>query len=216
MFKIYNPARFKMSDETQLCDFVRAYPFATLISTGASGVIMSHLPLHLDQTKDGSALKLSGHVARANDHWKEIENGGDGVETLALFHGPQAYVTPQWYSSKLVHAKVVPTWNYAVVHVKGSVRTISEPAWLHAHLTQLTDEHESQFAHQWKVTDAPEDFVDKMMGAIVGLEMTVTHMEGKWKLSQNRDEADRNGVTTGLGARDNADSQAVHEMMKAD
>ncbi len=175
---------------------------------------MSHLPLYLNGLDNRSALKLTGHVARANDHWKEIENGRDTFETLAIFHGPQAYITPQWYPSKLAHAKVVPTWNYAVVHVKGRVRTISEPAWLHAHLTQLTDAHEDQFAHQWKVTDAPENFVEKMMGAIVGLEMTITHMEGKWKLSQNRDEADRKGVIAGLGAQTDADSQAVHAMMK--
>ena len=218
MPNLYNPTSFKVSDEPQLCAFVRAHPFATLITTGERGVTVSHLPLHLEtseETDDGSSWTLAGHMARANDHWKDAaQQGSNGIEALAIFHGPQAYITPQWYPSKLVHAKVVPTWDYAVAHVHGTLRTMEDPTWLHAHLTQLTDQHEGTFAHQWKVTDAPDDFVDKMMGAIVGLELTVTHMEGKWKLSQNRDEADRKGVVAGLGARQNADSQAVHAMMK--
>lgn len=211
MPEFYNPPKTKVSDETVLCDFIQEHPFATLISTGNDGVAVSHLPLHLTPAEGESPARLTGHMARANGHTQALT---DGLDALAIFHGPQAYVTPQWYPSKLVHAKVVPTWNYAVVHVHGTVKTIRDPAWLHAHLTQLTEEHENKFAHQWEVTDAPERFVDKMMEFIVGLELTVTHMEGKWKLSQNQGEADRNGVVAGLKARPDADSQAMHDFMK--
>ena len=211
MANFYNPDKHRVAESPELYDFVRAHPLATLVSTGPKGISVSHLPMLIEDSRDGTPAMLRGHVARANNHWQDI---GEGIEALAIFHGPQAYVTPQWYPSKLKHGKAVPTWNYAVVHVHGRIRTISDPVWLHQHVSELSAQHEKAFAHQWLVTDAPEDFIAKMLQAIVGLEMTVTKIEGKWKLNQNRDEHDRTGVMVGLSARDDANSQAVSELMR--
>ncbi|MSO97226.1 MAG: FMN-binding negative transcriptional regulator [Rhodospirillaceae bacterium] len=209
---LYNPSHYRVDDHAALSAFIHAHPFATLVSTGAKGLSVSHLPMILEAGVDDAPATLRGHIARANSHWQEI---GEGIDALAIFHGPQAYVTPQWYPSKLEHAKVVPTWNYAVAHVHGHVRSVSDAAWLYRHVSALTARHESAFAHQWAVTDAPVDYVDKMLKAIVGLEMTVTRIEGKWKLSQNRAEPDRQGVVAGMAAREDANSQAVSELMRS-
>jgi transcriptional regulator len=170
MSQTYIPPHARADDRTELESLVRTHPLATLISSVDSDVSVSHLPMLLETTATGT-LTLRGHVARANPHWRAFESAS---EALAIFHGPQAYVTPQWYPSKAEHAKVVPTWNYAVVHVQGTVCTVTDAAWLHAHVGRLTDTHEAGFAHQWKVTDAPSEYIDKMLSAIVGLEMTVT------------------------------------------
>lgn len=207
MASLYNPSHFRVDDADALHGFIRQYPLATLI-TGADGLTASHLPMLLEKTESGFALR--GHIARANTHWKELENGADA---LAIFNGPQAYVTPQWYPSKLKDARVVPTWNYAVTHVRGTLRAIADKAWLLDLITALTVEHERAFAHQWAVSDAPDDYIDKMLGAIVGLELTVTSIEGKWKLSQNRNDADFSGTKNGLAARGTRDATAVHDMM---
>ena len=208
MTGLYNPPKHRIDDESTMHDFVRAHPLATLVTSSAFGLNISHIPMLLDA---GTTSLLRGHVARPNEHWKAI---GDGIEAVAIFHGPQAYVTPQWYPSKLKHGKAVPTWNYAVAHVHGHIRTITDAAWLHAHVSALSAEHEKTFAHQWQVTDAPADFIDKMLTGIVGLEMTITKIEGKWKLNQNRDAHDRAGVVAGMAARDDANSAAVHQLMK--
>ncbi len=208
MASFYNPAHFKVDDENALHAFVRQYPLAALITHSTSGLSASHLPLLLEDTAEGFLLR--GHVARANGHWKEW---GDGIEALAIFNGPQAYVTPQWYPTKLKDARVVPTWNYAVTHVRGTLRAIEEPTWLHQLVTALTREHEKDFAHQWAVTDAPSDYIEKQLKAIVGLELRISSIEGKWKLSQNRNDADYSGTQNGLAARDTADATAVADMM---
>lgn len=212
MTELYNPNHFRVDDDDALQAFIRDHAFATLVSTRDGNLSVSHLPMILETGNKGSST-LKGHIARANGHWKDI---GDGIEALAIFHGPQAYVTPQWYPSKLEHAKVVPTWNYAVAHVHGRARTVEDSDWLHAHVSALTNANEAAFAHQWAVEDAPADYLDKMLKAIVGIEIAVTRVEGKWKLSQNRTEADRLGVTNGLAARSNAEARAVHELMKGE
>jgi transcriptional regulator len=208
MALFYNPAHFRVQDTAALSDFIRQYPLATFITHGAHGISVSHLPMILADV--GGRMLLRGHIARANEHWKAVR---DSAEALAIFHGPQAYVTPQWYPSKLKDARVVPTWNYAVTHVRGTVRAIEDKAWLRELVDALTRTHEQAFAHQWQVTDAPEAYIDKMLGAIVGLEIEVTHIEGKWKLSQNRTDADYSGTKNGLAARGETNSDAVNAMM---
>ncbi|MBL8628240.1 MAG: FMN-binding negative transcriptional regulator [Rhodospirillaceae bacterium] len=208
MASLYNSTHFKMDDAATLHRFVRQYPLATLITHGADGLTASHVPMLLEET--GSGFVLRGHIARANGHWKNL---GDGVDALAIFNGPQAYVTPQWYPSKLKDGKVVPTWNYAVTHVRGTLRAVHDTAWLHRLVSALTSEHEKAFAHQWAVTDAPDDYVERMLKAIVGLELTITSIEGKWKLSQNRDAADYSGTKNGLAARGTPDTDAVNALM---
>jgi transcriptional regulator len=209
MTALYNPSHFRVENQDALQAFIADHPFATLISTRDGNLGVSHLPMSLETDSQG-ALTLCGHFARANPHWKDFD---EGLAALAIFHGPQAYVTPQWYPSKLEHAKVVPTWNYAVAHVHGHARIIEDTDWLRRHVSALTDAHEKSFAHQWAVTDAPKEYVDKQLAAIVGIALTVSRVEGKWKLSQNRAAPDRNGVINGLAARSDAQARAVHELM---
>jgi transcriptional regulator len=208
MASFYNPAHFRIDDADALHAFIRQYPLATLITHSADGFSVSHLPMLLEKTQAGFVLR--GHIARANAHWKEWSIGS---EALAIFNGPQAYVTPQWYPSKLKDGRVVPTWNYAVTHVRGTLRAVEDAGWLHQLVNALTLEHEKAFAHQWAVSDAPDDYVEKMLKAIVGVELHITSIEGKWKLSQNRSDADYDGTRNGLAARDTADAVAVAEMM---
>jgi transcriptional regulator len=173
---------------------MRAYPFACVITPGDDGVGVSHIPLHFDKSL-GDRGVLRGHVARANPHWRDLS---EGKPTLAIFNGPQAYITPQWYPSKAEHARVVPTWNYAVVHAHGTLRAVTDRAWLLANVTELTDAHEAAFTRRWAVSDAPDDYIDKMLAAIIGVELTITRLEGKFKLGQNRAEPDRQGAINGL------------------
>jgi len=201
---MYVPEPFRQDDPATLHAFIRAYPFAMLVS-GATPQA-THIPLHFD----AEAQVLRGHLARGNSHWKTM---AAGQPALAIFLGPHAYVSPQWYPSKKADGKVVPTWNYAAVHAHGHLTVTEDPDWLHANVTAITDQQEAQFPEHWKVTDAPEDYIRKMIGAIVGVELTVTSMIGKWKLSQNRPPADHDGVRDGLAALGGA-SKLVADLMK--
>lgn len=153
---------------------------------------------------------LHGHVARNNPVWHDFS--GD-VQVLVIFQGPEAYVSPSWYASKKEHGKVVPTWNYLVVHVHGHMRVIDDPVWMRAHLEALVSQHESERPVPWSVTDAPADYVEKMIKGIVGLEIRITHLVGKWKLSQNRSVPDREGVVEGLTWEAAEQAQELAELM---
>ncbi|MDB5735077.1 MAG: transcriptional regulator [Alphaproteobacteria bacterium] len=181
---MYVPDHFREDRPDVLHDAVRRIGFATLVTTGLEA---NHLPILL---QDGM---LRGHVARANPVWK----AGDG-EALAIFLGPHAYVSPGWYPSKAEAGKAVPTWNYLTVHARGTIRWIQDADWLRAHVGALSDTHEAGRAQPWAVTDAPADYIDSLVRAIVGFEFAIETLQGKWKLSQNRGEADRAGVRDGL------------------
>lgn len=190
---MYLPAHFAQQDPAALQALVQAHPLATLVSsTGPDGLTADHVPLMFD----AASGCLRGHVARANPLWQHA----DGQAVLAIFRGPQAYVSPSWYPSKAEHHKVVPTWNYAVVHAHGPLQVVHDAPWLHTLVTQLTTQHEAPRATPWAVTDAPEPFIDQMLRAIVGIQIPVQRWVGKWKLSQNRSAADRDGVARGLVA----------------
>lgn len=202
---MYLPTHFEESRVEVMHALIRAHPLASLVIHGADGLIANHIPLRvLDAPAPFGVLR--GHVARANPLWRQV---GTGIEALAIFQGPQSYITPSHYPTKHLTAKVVPTWNYAVVHAHGTLRAVDDPQWLRAFLETLTDEHEAQFAKRWHVTDAPEDFIAMQLRAIVGVELTITRLVGKWKMSQNRVPADRAGVVAGLQAQGSADSLAV-------
>ena len=190
---MYLPAHFEETRSEVLHTLMRDHPFATLIAHGADGLAAHHLPLHF-AAELGPLGALQGHVARANPLWKQAAI----TEVLVIFHGPQAYVTPSWYATKREHGKAVPTWNYAVVHAHGRLRTIDDPAWLRAQLETLVGRHEAGFAEPWRIADAPPDYIDKMLAAIVGIEIAITGLQGKWKISQNQPEANRTGVVAGL------------------
>jgi transcriptional regulator len=192
---MYRPGHFVETDPEVLLALMHEAPFATLIH-GAGGELSADLlPLEVDRTPAGS-WRLTGHVARANPLWKMA----DGQPVLVVFQGAQAYVSPSWYPGKQQHGKAVPTWNYAVVQAHGRLRAIEDRAWLHALVSRLTTRHEAGRAEPWHVTDAPADYVETMLRAIVGIEIDVTRIEGKFKLSQNRPEEDRVGTMEGLAA----------------
>jgi transcriptional regulator len=207
---MYNPAHFQVDDPTRLHALVRAHPLATLVVPGEQGLQVQHLPLRLEQRPDGDVL--AGHVARANPVWRALASG----EAVAVFHGPQGYVSPGWYASKAEHGRVVPTWNYAVVHAHGTLRWIDDAAWLRAFLTRFTDEHEAARAVPWHMDDAPAEFTDRLLGALVGVELRVTRWEGKFKLSQNRPAADVAGVIQGLEAQPAASAAALAAVMRGE
>jgi len=188
---MYIPAHFEQPDIGIMHELIRAYPLATVVTLSSAGLNANHIPLHL--TDDSSTFGvLAGHVARANPICREE---GD---VLAVFQGPDAYISPSWYATKQETGKVVPTWNYAAVHAYGNLQIIDDAAWLRGQLEALTSDHEAAFAKPWKVEDAPADFTDKLLEAIVGIEITINRLEGKWKVSQNQPPRNRVGVVQGL------------------
>jgi transcriptional regulator len=186
---MYQPTHFAQNDRAALQALMRAHPLATLVTLGPQGLTADPIPLTYDATV-GEHGELRGHVARANPLWRHA----DGHAVLAVFNGPQAYVTPSAYPTKALTHKVVPTWNYAVVQAAGVLHAEPDAAWLHALVSGLTQEHESPRAQPWAVSDAPEDYVQQMLRAIVGVRIPLTRLVGKWKLSQNRSADDREGV----------------------
>ena len=202
---MYVPEHFEENRTEVLHGLMRSHPLAALVTLGASELLVSHIPMLFD-AGDGPFGTLRGHVARANPLWQQL---GREIESVAIFQGPQTYITPSWYPSKHAHGKAVPTWNYAVVHAHGRARAVEDPVWLLSHLSAMTDEQESRQALPWKVSDAPSEYIDRMMQAIVGIELPVTTLRGSWKLSQNRPLADRLGVAAGLQSRDDGQSRSV-------
>ena len=193
---MYLPSAFRQDDLAELHAQLQASPFALLTSAGATGVQASHLPLLL-APDEGEFGTLYGHFARANPHWRDLQGG---AEALAVFSGPDAYISPGWYPAKAEHGKVVPTWNYIAVHARGPVELIEEPERLLQIVSRLSDQHESGRERPWAVSDAPREYIDSMLRAIVGFALPIRRLEGKWKLGQNRSAADQAGVRDGLAA----------------
>ena len=189
---MYLPSHFEQHDAEALHTLMREHPLATLVTVRADGPTADHIPLEYD----AATRTLRGHVARANPLWREAA----GQAVLAVFCGPQAYITPSWYPSKAATHKVVPTWNYTVVHAHGTLNVVEDAPWLHDLVSRLTHHHESPRAQPWAVADAPDDYVQQMLRAIVGIKIPVDRLIGKWKISQNRSASDRLGVARGLAA----------------
>jgi transcriptional regulator len=207
---MYLPKHFEQQDAAAMAQLLQLHPLATLAWQADDGLSAEHLPLMWERgAGDGAHGTLRGHVARANPVWR----ASAGAEVLAVFQGPQAYITPSWYPSKAETAKVVPTWNYAVVHMHGRLRITEDAAWLRALVERLTDTHEAARAHRWQVGDAPADYIAQMLRAIVGIEIEVTRLQGKWKVSQNRTATDRAGVATGLAAVDSDAARRMAELV---
>ncbi len=188
---MYTPKHFEETRADVLDGLIRAYPFATMVAHTANGLVANHLPFEL---VDGV---LHGHVARGNELVRM-----DGVGVLLVFSGPDGYISPNWYPSEHETGREVPTWNYAVVHVHGRLRVIDDAFWLRCLLETLTGRHEADQPQPWKMTEAPKDHIEKSLHAIVGLEVTINRIEGKFKLSQNHPARNRAGVITGLRQRD--------------
>ena len=208
---MYIPNSFAERDSDTLFAFMEAHPLAALVtSTPADGLFATHLPLLVERAV-GPAGTLFGHVARANAH---ARLGSAPVDALVIFGGPEAYISPTWYQTKQDSGRVVPTWNYAAVHVYGTLHLHDDPEFLRKHLGVLTARHESNRPTPWQVSDAPVDYIAQQMKAIVGVEIRIDRLEGKWKMSQNRSAADIDGVVRGLGESESIEDQAVAAIVK--
>ena len=192
---MYQPPAFREDRLDVMHGLMRAHPLAMLVTAGEGGLMANLIPFLIDPAGAEKGL-LRAHLARANEQLAALRAG---AEAMVLFQGPNAYVTPNWYATKAETHKVVPTWNYATVHAWGTPRILESTDWLRQQVGELTDESEKAQAHAWSVDDAPEPFVAAQMKGIVGLEIPIARIEGKWKVSQNRPAADREGVIEGLG-----------------
>ena len=193
---MYLPAHFAESRPEVLRDLVRERPLGLLVTrNGDDGIDANDIPFVLDGDGDARPGVLRAHVARANPLWRTARTD---VESLVVFQGPQGYVSPAWYPSKAEHGKVVPTWNYIVVQARGMLRPIDDREWVRAFVERLTTRHEGARPVPWAVSDAPAEYIETMLGAIVGIELVLTSLVGKWKMSQNRPMADREGVAAGI------------------
>ena len=205
---MYLPAHFEEARPEVLHQALRDHPLGLLITQDASGLVANQIPFLIELEPDGTQV-LRGHVARANPVWREARCD---VESLVVFQGPQAYISPSWLATKAQDGKVVPTWNYVMVQARGTLRAIDDAAWVHALVTRLTERHESTRAQPWAVSDAPEDYIATMLRAIVGIEIPLSSLIGKWKLSQNKSSADREGIAQGLAERD--ETRALGELAR--
>jgi len=205
---MYLPPQFKEEDVPTLHEAIRQARVASFVTLGASGIVASHIPMLVDPAP-GPFGTLRGHIARANPQWRDVVAGS---EALAIFLGPNAYVTPSYYATKRETGKVVPTWNYVAIHAYGTAEFIDDPEWLRTLVTELTRTHEAGRAAPWAVSDAPPDFVAGMLRSIVGIKLPIARLEGKWKMSQNRPAVDRPGIVAGLAEDGEA---AVSEIVAA-
>jgi transcriptional regulator len=205
---VYVPKHFAAPDDDAVRDLLRRHGAADLVTSTAQGLRATLLPFVVDEDDAGAAVRLLGHVARTNEQWRLPVLG----EALVIVRGPDAYVSPSWYATKREHGRVVPTWNYVTAHVYGRFVVHDDPDWVESLVRRLTTKHEGQRAEPWSVDDAPSRYVAGQLRAIVGIELQVTRVEAKWKLSQNRPEADREGVVAGLDAEPAA---AAHDVATA-
>lgn len=207
---MYIPRYHQQNDRDAISTLIDAYPLGAWAPAGRDGLIANHVPFFLDRTK-GQFGTLVGHVSRANTVWQEL---GDGKPSVVMFQGPQAYITPNWYPGKAEHGKVVPTWNYAVAHAHGVARAVEDREWLLAILNQLTTVHEANQSSPWRVSEAPSDYIDKLLRAIVGIEIPIDRLEGKLKVSQDEDMQDRLGTVAGLQNASGDSTNALAELVQ--
>lgn len=201
---MYCPAHFEERRPEVLQQLIADHPLATIVRMGEEGLVADHVPLLHVPCADGHG-HLMGHVARANPLWQAKPE----EELLLVFQGPQTYISPNWYATKAEGGKVVPTWNYAVVHVHATLTPVHEPGPLLGILEQLTRQHEATQPHPWQVGDAPADFTHKLLAHIVGVRLDIRRMQGKWKVSQNQPQSNRAQVAAALRASTNSVSQAM-------
>lgn len=206
---MYLPAHFEESDLAVLHSLIRSHPLGTWVTEFEGALVVNHLPFLID-TSRGAFGTLVGHVARPNTVWKPCSRT---VESVIVFQGAEHYISPSWYPSKQETGKVVPTWNYAVVHARGVPVAFEDPERLRAHVTALTESHESASESPWHVSDAPPDFITNLLRGIVGIEIPIASLTGKWKVSQNRPDADRWAVVEALRRQGDPQSTMMAELV---
>jgi transcriptional regulator len=206
---MYVPKIHEETDISVLHSLVKSHPLATWVTQGDGELLVNHIPFFLDPTR-GEFGTLVGHVAKANRVWQSFSIT---INSVLVFQGAETYITPSWYPSKHAHGKAVPTWNYVVVHAHGIPRVIEDRERMLQILNQLTDVHEAEQALPWKVSDAPQEFMDRLLQSIVGIEIPIAKLVGKWKVSQNRPESDKLGVVAGLLARNEQQSKEMASLV---
>lgn len=192
---MFVPSKFKKENPEQLQQYIRDVGFGLLIVAGEHGIKANHAPFHLIAGEQGGYGYLQLHLARVNPIWQQLQ---EGAEVLVVFQGPNAYVSPSWYPTKAENGRAVPTWNYLAVHARGQARVIEDPNWLRQHLNQLTDQHEAGRDTPWSMSDAPADYTERLMQAIIGIEIDIESLTGQLKASQNQPERNRAGVKAAL------------------
>jgi transcriptional regulator len=208
---LYLPAHFNETRSEVMHALMRAHPLCTLVTQCESGLVANHVPVQT-LAEPGPHGCIRGHIARANPLWRDYRAE---TQALAIFQGPQAYISPSFYPSKVETGEVVPTWNYAVVHASGTLRFIQDAGWLRDFVAGLTATHEAPRGVPWKIDDAPAPYIAKMLSLIVGFEFSIVTLTGKWKVSQNRSQADQQGVIRNLRNADDADSHDMAAMLAA-
>ncbi|MEE1654700.1 FMN-binding negative transcriptional regulator [Microvirga sp. CF3062] len=208
---MYQPPHFREDNLEVQHALIQAHPFGLLVTLGSAGLVANPIPFVLDASASPQGT-LKAHLSRANTQWQDFDAS---QEALVVFQGPETYITPSWYAAKREHGKVVPTWNYAIVQAYGRMRVIDDPDWLLRQITAMTDVQEAARPEPWSVNDAPAPFVAAQLKGIVGIEIEITRIEGKWKVSQNRSEADRRGVAEGLRLAQDDASQHMADLVDA-
>ncbi len=208
---MYVPSQFQEDDPDTLQQYIRDYGFGLLVVADDEGIEANHVPFYLSSDEDGGLGTLQCHLARGNPVWRRLQGG---ARVLAVFQGSDAYISPSLYATKAETGRVVPTWNYLAVHVEGWARVIDDAAWLTAHLHRLTDQQERVMSAPWSVDEAPEDFIDRLIAAIVGVEITIDNLTGKVKASQNQPEKNRQSVKAGLEAAGEASQRAMAMLIR--
>ncbi len=209
---MYVPNHFKEDDTEKLYQYIRDYSFGMLVIADDQGIEVNHVPFYLSVEEDGSLGSLQCHLARSNRVWERIENSRC---VLAIFQGPNAYVSPSWYPTKADSGRVVPTWNYLAIHVEGHAQVIQDPLWLKEHLCQLTHQHEVGRAEPWAVDDAPQEYTEGLMRGIIGIEIEIEKLTGKLKASQNQPEFNQAGVKAGLKDDKTPHACAISEFIRS-
>ncbi len=207
---MYNPPHFEETRPDVLRDLIVAHPLGALVTLGTTGLDANHIPFEF-VPGDGPHGTLRGHVARANPVWKDFSRD---VDVLVIFQGPSSYITPSWYETKKETGKVVPTYNYCTVHAHGPLVIHDDREWLRGMVTRLTQRFEATRPAPWAVSDAPADFIDKQLAAIVGIEIPIARIVGKWKVSQNRPVTDRPGIVSGLQAQGIPAATAMADLVR--
>lgn len=208
---MYIPKHFEEPRVEVMHELIRERPLATVVTMSSHGLNANHIPLHL--SKEPAPLgTLRGHVARSNPIWTDLQTD---IEAVVIFHGPDAYISPSWYATKKESGRVVPTWNYAVVHAYGTLQVVDDASWVRSQLEALTAHNEQGFTDPWAVSDAPHDFTDKLIEAVVGIELVISRLSGKWKVSQNQPPHNQAGVIEGLGNRELPDSASMKALIGA-
>lgn len=206
---MYQPPHFREDRLEVHHALIRAHPLGLLVTNGSTGLLANPVPFMLDEAASPHGT-LRAHLARANPQWRDFD---PAQEALVVFQGTETYITPSWYEAKREHGKVVPTWNYAIVQAYGRMRVMDDPQWLLRQISAITTAQEASLPEPWAVDDAPADFLAAQLKGIVGVEIEITRIEGKWKVSQNRSEADRKGVAEGLRGSGNEEAHRMADLV---